>query len=249
MRQQRRTMALLAAVLVMAAGCGKQADGGGGAGDDASEAGGEKSKKAALIVAQGGLGDRSYNDLANTGFKAAAVEDRHRRAGDRVQGRRRPGPAGPRSAPPAAGSASSSTSSSATPSALARIAAENPEVQYGFLNAPVKGDNVTSVLFAEHEGSYLAGHARGADDHAEGQSAHQRRKTIGVIGGTKSTGIDKFIVGYIQGARDGDPDVEVLTAYANDFGDPAKGKQIAGLDVRPGRRHRLPGRRRHRRRA
>ena len=28
-------------------------------------------KPVALIIAQGGLGDQSYNDLANTGFKAA----------------------------------------------------------------------------------------------------------------------------------------------------------------------------------
>lgn len=48
-----------------------------------------------------------------------------------------------------------------------------------------------------------------------------------MIGGTKSTGIDKFIVGYIEGAKHVDEEVEVLTSYTNDFGDPAKGKQAA----------------------
>src|SRR5260370_658275 len=50
---------------------------------------------------------------------------------------------------------------------------------------------------------------------------------IGVIGGTKSVGIDKFIVGYIQGARDMNPKAEVKVAYSNNFGDPAIGLQMA----------------------
>lgn len=220
-------MALLAAVLVMAAGCGKQADGGGGAGEDASEAGGEKSKKAALIVAQGGLGDRSYNDLANTGFKAGLSKTGI--TGQAIESKDVVAQAQPvlqRASGSGFGLVVDLEFSHAE--ALARIAAENPEVQYGFLNAPVKGDNVTSVLFAEHQGSYLAGMLAALMTSQKGNPRINGAKTIGVIGGTKSTGIDKFIVGYIQGARDGDPDVRVLTAYANDFGDPAKGKQIAG---------------------
>jgi basic membrane protein A len=50
---------------------------------------------------------------------------------------------------------------------------------------------------------------------------------IGVIGGTKSVGIDKFIVGYIQGAKAVDPNAEVKVAYSNNFGDPAIGLEMA----------------------
>ena len=53
------------------------------------------------------------------------------------------------------------------------------------------------------------------------------KPVIGVIGGTKSVGIDKFIVGYIQGAREIDPKAEVKVAYSNNFGDPAIGLQMA----------------------
>ena len=53
------------------------------------------------------------------------------------------------------------------------------------------------------------------------------KPVIGVIGGTKSVGIDKFIVGYIQGARDVNPQAEVKVAYSNNFGDPAVGLQMA----------------------
>jgi basic membrane protein A len=53
------------------------------------------------------------------------------------------------------------------------------------------------------------------------------KPVIGVIGGTKSVGIDKFIAGYIQGARAVDPNVEVKVAYSNNFGDPGVGLQMA----------------------
>ncbi len=53
------------------------------------------------------------------------------------------------------------------------------------------------------------------------------KPVIGVIGGTKSVGIDKFVVGYIQGARAIDPQAEVKVAYSNNFGDPAIGLQMA----------------------
>ena len=241
-------MALLAAVLVMAAGCGKQADGGGGAGEDASEAGGEKSKKAALIVAQGGLGDRSYNDLANTGFKAGLSKTGI--TGQAIESKDVVAQAQPvlqRASGSGFGLVVDLEFSHAE--ALARIAAENPEVQYGFLNAPVKGDNVTSVLFAEHQGSYLAGMLAALMTSQKGNPRINGAKTIGVIGGTKSTGIDKFIVGYIQGARDGDPDVRGADRLRQRLRRPRQGQADRGLDVRPGRRHRLPRGRRHRRRA
>ena len=89
------------------------------------------------------------------------------------------------------------------------------------------GANVASVLFQEQEGSYLAGALAtmvAMDPKIKGMSG---KPVIGVIGGTKSVGIDKFIVGYIQGARAIDPQAEVKVAYSNNFGDPAIGFQMA----------------------
>jgi basic membrane protein A len=91
----------------------------------------------------------------------------------------------------------------------------------------IPGANIASVLFQEQEGSYLAGVLAAqvtGDPAIKGIGA---QKIIGVIGGTKSAGIDKFIVGYMQGARDTDPAVQVKVAYANNFGDPAIGLQMA----------------------
>ena len=207
------------------AACGKSADSGsaGGSGTGSSASSG---KKAALIVAQGGLGDGSYNDLAYSGFKhgesSAGVSGRAIQSNDVVAQAQ---PILERATQSGFGLVIDLEFSHAD--ALGKIAPKNPKTQYAIVNVPVKGSNVTSVLFAEHEGSYLAGQlaARKTTDTSDPKINAQR--TIGVIGGTKSTGIDKFLVGFIQGAKDADPKVKVLTAYANNFGDPSKGKQIA----------------------
>lgn len=178
------------------------------------------------MIAQGGLGDGSYNDLANKGFKAgldkAGIGGRAIESNDVVA-----------QAQPILERATRSGFGLVVDlefshlETLQKIAADNPDTRYGFLNAVVKGENVTSIVFSEQEGSYLAGMLAALMTTQKGNPKINPDKVIGVIGGTKSTGIDKFLVGYIQGAKAADPSVKVLTSYTNDFGDPSKGKQIA----------------------
>ena len=183
-------------------------------------------KPVALIIAQGGLGDQSYNDLAYSGFKKAiaaaklqgkAVESKDvvaqaadilRRASD-------------------AGFGLVVDLEYSHGDALAAVAKDYPGADYVILNQVKPGANVASVLFQEQEGSFLAGALAtlvAKDSSIKGMSG---KPVIGVIGGTKSVGIDKFIVGYIQGARAIDPSAEVKVAYSNNFGDPAIGLQMA----------------------
>ena len=111
--------------------------------------------------------------------------------------------------------------------ALQAVAKDYADTDYVILNQVKPGANVASVLFQEQEGSYLAGALAtlvAKDASIKGMSG---KPIIGVIGGTKSVGIDKFIVGYIQGAREIDPNAEVKVAYSNNFGDPAIGLQMA----------------------
>jgi len=110
---------------------------------------------------------------------------------------------------------------------LPKVAADFPKTSWVLLNAEATGSNVASVLFQEQEGSYLAGALAAIQTSRTSDPKINSQKVIGVIGGTKSVGIDKFIVGFIQGARDTDPDVKVLTAYSNDFANPTLGQQLA----------------------
>ena len=183
-------------------------------------------KPVALIIAQGGLGDKSYNDLAYSGFKKALAEDKLE--GKTVESKdivaqapdilRRASDAG-------FGLVIDLEYSSGE--ALQAVAKDYPSTDYVILNQVRSGPNVASVLFQEQEGSYLAGALAtmvAMDPKIKGMTG---KPMIGVIGGTKSVGIDKFIVGYIQGARTIDPQVEVKVAYSNNFGDPSIGLRMA----------------------
>jgi basic membrane protein A len=179
-----------------------------------------------MIIAQGGLGDQSYNDLANEGLTQAegdfGIEAQRIESPDIVS----QGEAVLRQAGQAGFNVVIDLEFS-TADALTALAGEFPETQWTFMNLPLEGENITSFVFAEHQGGYLAGALSAlatADTSIPGMN---EELIIGAVGGTKSTGIDKFIVGFIQGAQEVNPDVEVLVSYTNDFGDPTTGQQAA----------------------
>jgi basic membrane protein A len=186
----------------------------------------DKTFKVALIIAQGGLGDQSYNDLAYSGFQLAQkdfpIVGRVIQSADIVsQGQAILTQAGQ------AGFDLVIDLEFSTADALKAIGPTFPNTQWMIVNLPSSGPNITGYLFNEQDGSYLAGALAAmvtSDTSIPGINAD---KVIGAIGGIKSTGIDKFLVGYIQGAHDIDPAVNVLTNYSNAFGDPAKGKELA----------------------
>lgn len=184
------------------------------------------SGSAALVIAQGGLGDQSYNDLALKGFKKAVADadisgapiESSDIVGQGEQVLRRAGQANMGLIIDLEYSHSE---------IVPKVAADFPKSNWVIVNAVSEGDNVASVLFQEQEGSYLAGALAALQTTNTSDPKINADKTIGVIGGTSGAGIDKFIVGFIQGAHDIDPSVEVLSAYSNDFADPTKGQQLA----------------------
>lgn len=93
-----------------------------------------------------------------------------------------------------------------------------PDVYFGGLNCTVEADNLQMAQSADHEGSFLAG-----------ALAAMTSKTgvIGVIGGQDAVNINRFLVGYEEGAKYVNPDIKVLTTYVGSFNDPVKGKEYA----------------------
>ncbi len=87
-----------------------------------------------------------------------------------------------------------------------------------------KGPNHTGLLFAEEQGSFLAGVAAALKT----QTDH-----IGFVGGVEIGLIQKFEAGYVAGATAVNPDIVIDVQYispAGDFsgfGDPARGKIVA----------------------
>ncbi len=183
-------------------------------------------KPAALIIAQGGLGDGSWNDAAIAGFDAGlkknGLEGRPIESKDVVgQGEE----IMRRAADGGFGLVISLEWLHGEP--MEKLAPDYPDTDWVIMNQTRKGDNLASIVFAEHEGSYLAGALAAmvtADTSIKGINDDL---VIGVIGGVKAPGIDKFIVGYIQGAKSVNQDTDVKVAYSDSFGDPAKGQQMA----------------------
>ena len=180
----------------------------------------------ALIIAQGGLGDGSWNDTAYSGFQAGleatGLEGRPIESKDvTAQGEeimRRAADAG-------FGLVISLEWIHGEP--MEQVAVDYPDVNWVIMNQTRNGDNIASVVFSEHEGSYLAGALSALVTTDTSIPGINEQAVLGVIGGVKSPGIDKFIVGFIQGAEAINPDIEVKVAYSDTFGDPVKGQQMA----------------------
>lgn len=86
--------------------------------------------------------------------------------------------------------------------------------------------NVYSVLYAQNEGSFLAG-VYAAAITTSGIEGVNEDAIIGAVGGQQIPVIDDFIVGYEQGACVVNPESSNIVQYAGGWNDPAKGKEIA----------------------
>jgi basic membrane protein A len=108
----------------------------------------------------------------------------------------------------------------ATP--LETVAAENPEVNFTIIDAVVDLPNVQSVVFKEHEGSFLVGMAA---------AMASETGTVGFVGGMDIPLIRNFAHGYEQGVKFVDPDAEVLVNMTGTtpaaWNDPARGGELA----------------------
>lgn len=92
--------------------------------------------------------------------------------------------------------------------------------------------NVLTVLFDSNQSGFLAGAV--AAYYTVGENAANTDKTIGFVGGTESTTINNFLVGYAEGAKFVDPEIKILTAFVGDYVDTAKAKDLANAQISEG---------------
>jgi basic membrane protein A len=110
-------------------------------------------------------------------------------------------------------------------SAVKTVAAENPQVRFAIVDDnTVELPNVTPLVFAEEQGSFLVGAAAALKTTA---------CKVGFVGGVETPLIQKFEAGYIAGAKAVAPNIQVDSKYltpAGDFtgfNDPAKATEVA----------------------
>jgi basic membrane protein A len=113
--------------------------------------------------------------------------------------------------------------------AVKRVAQTMPNIKFVIVDAEVKAPNVTSVMFAEHEGAFLMGALA---------AMKSKSAQIGFIGGMDVPLIRRFQMGYDAGAKYQNPKVKVSSAYIGVTGDafnnPPKAKEVAILQNNQG---------------
>ena len=105
--------------------------------------------------------------------------------------------------------------------ALIQIAEEYPDQKFISLDGELDDipSNVYIIAPKNNEMSYLAGAVAALKAQELGD------KTIGFVGGMDIPGINEFLVGYIEGAKQIMPDIQVQSSYVGSFTDTAKGKE------------------------
>jgi len=121
----------------------------------------------------------------------------------------------------------------ANATAVKNVATEYPNVKFAIVDAVVDLPNVSSLVFKEHEGSYLVGMIAGMRSRVI-----DGKRVVGFIGGMEIPLIHKFEVGYREGAKKIYPNIEVVVNYVGNtptaWNDPAKAKEIAKAQMGKG---------------
>jgi basic membrane protein A len=237
-RRWLRLLAVLMGLLLFTAACGDDdTDTGGSDSADEGTDGGElpgEGMRIGLVYDIGGRGDQSFNDSAYEGLSQAQEE-----LGVEIQ-----------DLEPAAGGENREELlrtladdgydmvigvGFAFAEAMGAVVADYPDTTFAIVDdASVEADNLTSLVFAEEQGSFLVGAAAASESESG---------SLGFIGGVEVDLIKKFEAGFIAGATEVNPDATVDVKYITQppdfsgFNDPAKGKEIAlaqygsGVDV------------------
>ncbi len=111
-------------------------------------------------------------------------------------------------------------------SAMEAVASEFPDTSFVIIDMVVDKPNVRSVVFNEHEGSYLVG-VLAALASETGQ--------VGFVGGMDIPLIQKFACGYVQGVKATKPDAVVYQNMTGTTGaawnDPVRGGELAKSQI------------------
>ncbi|PSK96529.1 nucleoside-binding protein [Murinocardiopsis flavida] len=197
-------------------------------GDDGKKGGGEDSElRVGLAYDIGGRGDKSFNDSAYRGLERVKKElgvtdakDLEPSEGesdaDKVERLKLMAEEG-------YGVVIGVGYAYAEP--MKEVAKDYPDVNFAVVDSEIEGaDNITSLVFAEEQASFLAGASaalKTEEDH------------VGFIGGVNTPLIQKFEAGFIAGVEEIDPKIKIENTYLSQppdmkgFQDPARGKEVA----------------------
>src|SRR5437773_10474239 len=109
------------------------------------------------------------------------------------------------------------------------VAKDYPNIHFAIVDGVSDLPNVASLIFKEHEGSYLVGMLA---------AQTSRTGTIGFLGGMDIGLIHRFEKGYEEGARAVNPNIKVIQNYVGvtdgAWNNPGKGKELSLAQIGKG---------------
>ena len=115
----------------------------------------------------------------------------------------------------------------ATP--LAEVAKDYPDTKFAIIDMVVDSPNVRSVIFNEHEGSYLVGMMA---------AMASKTGTVGFVGGMDIPLIRKFACGYVQGVKAANSSATIIQNMTGTtpaaWNDPVKGTELTKAQISQG---------------
>ena len=113
--------------------------------------------------------------------------------------------------------------------ALEKVAEEFPDTEFAIIDSVVDLPNVQSIVFKEHEGSYLVGMMA---------AMKSESGAVGFVGGMDIPLIRKFLCGYAEGAKAANPDITIYQNMTGTTGaawnDPVRGGELATSQIEQG---------------
>ncbi|MEK2689786.1 BMP family lipoprotein [Bdellovibrio sp. GT3] len=116
--------------------------------------------------------------------------------------------------------------------AVKKVSAQFPKIKFAIVDGEVTAANVRSLMFEEHEGSFLVGALA---------AMASKSGSVGFVGGMDIPLIRRFAMGYDAGAKFINPKIKISENYVGVTGEawnnPAKSKELAlaqygkGVDV------------------
>jgi len=181
----------------------------------------------AMIYDLGGKFDKSFNEAAHTGAERWASETGNTYREIELQSEAQREQALRRFAE--AGSNPIVMAGFAFADALGQVANDYPDTSFVIIDMVVDAPNVRSVVFNEHEGSYLVGMMA---------AEASKTGTVGFIGGMDIPLIRKFACGYVQGVKAANPDATVIQNMTGTtpaaWNDPVKGSELTKAQIAQG---------------
>jgi basic membrane protein A len=196
----------------------------------AASAGAQNAVKPAVIYSTGGKFDKSFNEGVSMGAERFAKETRASVAEFEPSNETQFEQAQRRFAQRGLDPIVAVGFAQAVP--LEKVAREFPQTRFTIIDSIVDLPNVQSVVFREHEGSFLVGVLA---------AMASKSGKIGVVGGMDIPLVRKFVCGFEQGVKYANPNAELIVnmtgttpAAWNDPGraaELAKGQFDRGVDV------------------